>query len=96
MELGQDVAKTLRKSRSGGIPWMVILDGNGKELISSDGAKRQLWLSSAASRGRPFPEDASIDVDEDDQRAVDQTQERPRCLSGKKREVTEVALGDRV
>ena len=34
---GQSVAKRLRKSRAGGIPWMVILDAEGKELISSDG-----------------------------------------------------------
>ena len=37
MENGTEVAKRLRKSRTGGIPWMVILDGNGKELVSSDG-----------------------------------------------------------
>ena len=37
MENGAVVAKRLRKSRSGGIPWMVILDADGKELVSSDG-----------------------------------------------------------
>lgn len=37
MENGDVVAKRLRKSRTGGIPWMVILDAEGKELISSDG-----------------------------------------------------------
>ena len=37
MENGTEVAKRLRKSRTGGIPWMVILDANGKELVSSDG-----------------------------------------------------------
>jgi len=37
MENGAEVAKRLRKSRTGGIPWMVILDADGKELVSSDG-----------------------------------------------------------
>ena len=37
MKHGAEVGKRLRKSRSGGIPWMVILDADGKELISSDG-----------------------------------------------------------
>lgn len=37
MEKGKEVAERLRKSRTGGIPWMVILDANGKELASSDG-----------------------------------------------------------
>ena len=39
MENGKDVAQRLRKSRTGGIPWMVIFDADGKELISSDGPK---------------------------------------------------------
>ena len=34
---GEEVAKRLRKSRTGGIPWMVILDASGNELITSDG-----------------------------------------------------------
>ena len=33
---GATVAKRLRGERSGGIPWMVILDADGKELVSSD------------------------------------------------------------
>ncbi len=39
MDQGAAVAKRLRKSRTGGIPWMVILDADGKELITSDGPK---------------------------------------------------------
>ena len=39
MENGKQVADRLRKSRRGGIPWMVILDATGKELITSDGPK---------------------------------------------------------
>ncbi len=39
MEHGAAVGKRLRKARDGGIPWMVILDADGKELISSDGPK---------------------------------------------------------
>lgn len=39
MQNGAEIAKRLRKSRSGGIPWMVILDSQGNELVSSDGPK---------------------------------------------------------
>lgn len=37
MEHGAEVAARLRKERGGGIPWMVILDAEGKELVTSDG-----------------------------------------------------------
>ena len=37
MTHGAEVAKRLRGDRDGGIPWMVILDANGGELISADG-----------------------------------------------------------
>ncbi len=33
---GDAVAKRLRGERRGGIPWMVILDADGEELVSSD------------------------------------------------------------
>ena len=33
---GDAVAKRLRRERRGGIPWMVILDADGEELVSSD------------------------------------------------------------
>ena len=33
---GDAVAKRLRGERRGGIPWMIILDADGKELVSSD------------------------------------------------------------
>ena len=36
MEGGVDVIKSLRKDRQGGDPWIVILDGDGNELISSN------------------------------------------------------------
>ncbi len=39
MTNGKKVAAKLRVGRSGGIPWMVILDAGGKELITSDGPK---------------------------------------------------------
>lgn len=39
MENGKEVAKRLRTTRTGGIPWMVILDAGGKELTTSDGPK---------------------------------------------------------
>lgn len=36
---GQEVAKSLRGERKGGIPWMTILDADRKELVTSDGPK---------------------------------------------------------
>ena len=33
---GEAFAKRLRGDRSGGIPWLVITDAEGKELIASD------------------------------------------------------------
>lgn len=37
MTLGKEVAQRLRGTEKGGIPWMVILDGDGKALIDADG-----------------------------------------------------------
>ncbi len=37
MQGGQDVLDELKKDRSGGLPWMTILDGDGTEIISSVG-----------------------------------------------------------
>jgi hypothetical protein len=37
MEQGDEVAQRLRGDRRGGIPWITILDGNGTELVTSDG-----------------------------------------------------------
>lgn len=34
---GAAVAKRLRKGEGGGIPWMVILDAKGEELVNADG-----------------------------------------------------------
>ena len=36
MEGGQDVMDALKKDRQGGLPWMVVLDGDGKELVTSN------------------------------------------------------------
>jgi len=37
MEHGETVAEKLRQGHAGGgIPWMVILDADGKELVTSD------------------------------------------------------------
>ena len=36
MERGDEVAKQLRGARTGGIPWMAILDAEGAELATSD------------------------------------------------------------
>ncbi len=37
MEGGEDVFTELRKDRSGGLPWMVVLDGDGSEIVTSVG-----------------------------------------------------------
>ena len=37
MKDGQEVLEELKKERSGGLPWMTILDGEGQEIISSVG-----------------------------------------------------------
>jgi len=37
MANGDAVSEKLRGDRTGGIPWIVILDGEGTELVSSDG-----------------------------------------------------------
>ncbi len=37
MKKGKDLAGRLRDSQAGGIPWMAILDGEGKKLVTSDG-----------------------------------------------------------
>ena len=37
MEHGDETGKKLRGDRGGGIPWITILDGDGEELVTSDG-----------------------------------------------------------
>ena len=37
MENGKDVSKRLMAERDGGLPWSVIFDGDGNELITSVG-----------------------------------------------------------
>ena len=36
MEGGDKLLEELQKGRQGGLPWMVILDGSGNEIISSN------------------------------------------------------------
>jgi hypothetical protein len=36
MEGGDEVMQELQKDRQGGMPWMTILDGDGKELVTSN------------------------------------------------------------
>ena len=38
MEGGKAILKELMNDRQGGLPWMVILDGEGNELVSSNNA----------------------------------------------------------
>ncbi len=37
MDNGKEVSKRLMKDRSGGLPWLVIFDANGSELVTSVG-----------------------------------------------------------
>ncbi len=37
MEHGDEIGQQLRGTRTGGIPWITILDGEGTELETSDG-----------------------------------------------------------
>ena len=37
MQRAKEVAGRLRDDQSAGIPWMSILDGDGKKLVTSDG-----------------------------------------------------------
>jgi hypothetical protein len=37
MEHGEETGRRLRGDRDGGIPWITILDGDGTELVTSDG-----------------------------------------------------------
>ena len=41
MKGGNAVFEAMMQDRRGGLPWMVILDGEGKELISSNDPKGQ-------------------------------------------------------
>ena len=36
MKHGDEIGKKLRGDRTGGIPWITILDANGQELVTSD------------------------------------------------------------
>lgn len=37
MDRGEEIGQQLRGDRTGGIPWITILDADGKELVTSDG-----------------------------------------------------------
>jgi hypothetical protein len=41
MTHGKEINERLMRGRSGGLPWLVILDGGGKELISSNDPKNK-------------------------------------------------------
>lgn len=70
---GADVAKRLRKGKGGGIPWMVVLDGEGAELVNSDGPKGNIgcpvqphevdWFMTMIAR-------TAVNLDEQEQAAL--------------------------
>jgi uncharacterized protein YyaL (SSP411 family) len=47
MKNGKDVLAKYNPSASGGIPWFVILDANGKALATSDGPKGNIGYPAA-------------------------------------------------
>ena len=72
MQHGKDVAKAIRGERTGGIPWLVILDGDGKELITSDGPKGNVgcpvqphereWFYEMLAKTREHMADADVQI----------------------------------
>lgn len=72
MPHGEEVAKELRGDRSGGIPWMVILDADGAELVAGDGPGGNIgcpvteeeakWFFSMLKRTRQRLKDEELDV----------------------------------
>ena len=53
---GKAVADRLRGERTGGIPWMVITDATGKELVSSDGPEGNIGCPMSESERGWFVE----------------------------------------
>lgn len=41
MTHGKAINERLQQKRSGGLPWLIILDGDGKELITSNDPKNK-------------------------------------------------------
>lgn len=69
---GQQVIARLREGhKGGGIPWMTVLDGAGKELVTSDGPKGNVgcpvqpaeiaWFRTMLERTRRRLQDADLD-----------------------------------
>jgi hypothetical protein len=55
MTHGKEINERLKQTRKGGLPWLAILDGGGKELISSNDPKNE-----GANTGAPM-EPSEID-----------------------------------
>jgi len=72
-ENGKAVIEKLRAGHAGGgIPWMVILDGNGKELVTGDGPQGNIgcpvqpdeiaWFRTMLERTKKRLQPADLDV----------------------------------
>jgi len=69
---GKDVNEKAKGVRNGGLPWMVILDGDGKELVTSDGPKGNVgcpaqpdeidWFRTMLERTKSKLKDADLDT----------------------------------
>ena len=66
------IAKIRDDAGRGGIPWMVVLDGDGKRLVTSDGPKGNIgcpiqpheisWFRSMLAKTRKSLSDADLDA----------------------------------
>lgn len=56
MTHGKEVAARIRGKQRGGIPWMVILDGKGKTLITGDGPEGNIGCPVSAGERAHFIE----------------------------------------
>ena len=54
MANGAAVAKQLRKARGGGIPWIVILDASGEQLVTGDGPEGNIGCPVTEAEARWF------------------------------------------
>ena len=72
MEGGEEVFSKLKKERSGGLPWIVALDGEGQELVASIGPKGNIGCPVEPHEVEYFVEmiRQSSDIDEDGIKAI--------------------------
>ncbi len=88
MTSGKDLATELRAGKGGGIPWLVILDAEGKGLVNSDGPKGNIgcpaqpheidWFVHMLKTTRQHTDDADLAAIEQPLRKYGEELTRPR------------------